>query len=115
VARHFVETWKPLVKRSRTRAQRILARDRCRCQAPGCSRAAVHSHHVEFRAHGGSDDGANLVALCALHHLRAIHGGYLRVRGTAPDALVWTVRGRVFTAGAEPAGSEHGAAAMRAA
>jgi hypothetical protein len=110
-----VETWKPHVKRSPTRAQRILVRDRCRCQAPGCSRAAVHSHHVEFRAHGGSDDGTNLVGLCALHHLRAIHGGYLRVRGTAPDALVWTVRGRVFTAGAEPVVAEDGTAAMRAA
>jgi hypothetical protein len=70
---------------------------------------------VEFRAHGGSDDGANLVAICAFHHLRAIHGGYMRVRGIAPDALVWTVRGRAFTAGAGPDAAGDGAAAMRAA
>jgi hypothetical protein len=29
-----------------------------------------------------------------------IHGGYLSVRGTAPDRLVWEVGGRPFTAGA---------------
>jgi len=103
VAGHFVETWRPHVKRSATRGQRIRARDRGRCQVPGCSRAAVHAHHVDARAHGGGDHEANLVGLCAFHHLRAIHGGYMRVRGAAPDALVWTVRGRPFRAGAEVA------------
>jgi hypothetical protein len=33
----------------------------------------------------------NLVGLCLVHHLRAVHGGYLRVTGRAPDALVWEV------------------------
>jgi hypothetical protein len=37
----------------------------------------------------------------ACHHLRAVHGGYLSVRGTAPDRLVWEVGGRPFTAGAQ--------------
>jgi hypothetical protein len=55
---------------------------------------------VNFRARGGSDEDGNLVSLCACHHLRAIHGGYLGVRGTAPDRLVWEVGGRPFRAGA---------------
>jgi hypothetical protein len=29
------------------------------------------------------------VTVCAWHHLRAIHLGRVRVRGTAPDALSW--------------------------
>jgi hypothetical protein len=108
VARHFVETWRPAVKRSLTRAQRMRERNRGRCQAPGCSRAAAHAHHVEPRAQGGDDDEGNLAGICAFHHLRAIHGGYMRVRGVAPDRLVWTVRGRPFHAGAEPARDEDG-------
>jgi hypothetical protein len=104
VARHFVETWRPCVRKARTRSQRVRARDLGRCQAPGCSRLARHAHHVEYRAHGGDDADRNLVALCACHHLRAVHGGSLRVRGTAPDRLVWEVGGRPFTAGALPGG-----------
>ena len=66
----------------------------------------MHAHHVDPRSRGGADDPANLVSLCACHHLRAIHGGYMRVRGTAPDRLVWEVGGRRFTARAmeEPTG-----------
>ncbi len=96
VARHFVETWKAHVKKARTLSQRIRERDLGRCQVPGCSRRAVHAHHVEPRSHGGADTSENLVALCACHHLRGIHGGYIRVRGRAPDQLVWEVGGRVF-------------------
>ncbi|HZR08223.1 MAG TPA: hypothetical protein VFA79_06550, partial [Myxococcales bacterium] len=32
---------------------------------------------------------SNLVSICAAHHLRGIHGGLLRVTGSAPDGLVW--------------------------
>jgi hypothetical protein len=31
----------------------------------------------------------NLTSVCAVHHLRGIHRGLLRVSGTAPDHLVW--------------------------
>jgi hypothetical protein len=50
----------------------------------------VHLHHIEFRAHGGSDDPANLISLCAAHHLFGIHEERMNVSGTAPDKLVWT-------------------------
>jgi hypothetical protein len=100
VALHFIETWKASVKDPRTPSQRVRARDRGRCQVPGCSRrAALHAHHIVPRARGGSDSPANLVALCPRHHLRGVHGGYLRVRGAAPEGLVWEVGGRRFTAG----------------
>jgi hypothetical protein len=94
VARHFVETWKPFVKKARTLSQKVRERDLGRCQVPGCSRRAVHAHHVDFLSHGGADTAENLVALCACHHLRGIHGGYIRVWGRAPDQLVWEVGGR---------------------
>ena len=88
-AAHFVETWIVNLKEVKTRARQIAARDRFRCQVPGCSRPAAHAHHIEFRSHGGSDDPENLISLCAAHHEYGIHGGLMRVTGTAPDKLVW--------------------------
>jgi hypothetical protein len=101
VARHFVETWRALAPPLRSRSQRVRARDGERCQVPGCSRAAAHAHHVSFRAHGGGDEPGNLVAICVVHHLRGVHGGWLCVWGRAPDALIWEVRGRPFRPGVE--------------
>ncbi len=91
VALHFVETWRAYVKRPRTASQKVRERDLGGCQAPGCCRRAVHAHHVVPRSRGGGDEPSNLVSLCAFHHLYAVHGGFLRVRGRAPDALVWEV------------------------
>ncbi|HYG69033.1 MAG TPA: HNH endonuclease signature motif containing protein, partial [Anaeromyxobacteraceae bacterium] len=108
LAKHFLEVWKPLVRTAKTRSQKIRERDLGRCQAPGCSRWAVHAHHIIPRSQGGTDDPWNLVALCGCHHLRGIHGGWIRVRGRAPGALVWEVRGRAFTAGAVPGGAGAG-------
>jgi hypothetical protein len=54
---------------------------------------------VDFRSHGGADTEDNLVALCACHHLRGVHGGYIRVWGRAPDALIWEVGGKPFSLG----------------
>lgn len=51
-----------------------------RCKAPGCTRRAVHLHHVVYRQEverrgGDIDDRRNLMALCQLchfdHHARA--------------------------------------------
>jgi hypothetical protein len=92
VARHFADTWRAHVKAATTPAQRVRDRDLERCQVPGCSRRAVHAHHVMPRSRGGADDPRNLVAVCARHHLRGIHGGHLRVRGAAPAGLEWEVR-----------------------
>jgi hypothetical protein len=98
VARHFVESWPGHGKKARTLSQKVRERDLGRCQMPGCSRRATHAHHVDFRSHGGADTEDNLVALCACHHLRGVHGGYIRVWGRAPDQLVWEVAGERFLA-----------------
>ena len=100
MARHFSDTWRPQVRMARTLSQKVRERDLGRCQMPGCSRRAVHAHHVDPRSHGGPDAEHNLVALCGCHHLRGIHGGYIRVRGRAPDQLVWEVGGRAWGKGA---------------
>ena len=89
LAEHFVETWRDLLAQANTLQRRIRARDRHFCQVPGCSRAAVHAHHIKPRSQGGSDDPSNLISLCAAHHLHGIHGGRMRVTGTAPDKLAW--------------------------
>jgi hypothetical protein len=96
VAWHFIEIWKRLVNPRRTRSREVRERDGGHCQVPGCSRTATHAHHVDFRSRGGGDEPENLVGLCAFHHLRCIHGGWLRVAGRAPDALTWILRGRVW-------------------
>jgi len=89
LAEHFVEVWRAQLKRANTLQRRIRARDRHFCQVPGCSRAAVHAHHINPRSQGGSDDPSNLISLCAAHHLHGIHGGRMRVTGAAPDELTW--------------------------
>ena len=53
------------------------------------SRRSLHDHHVTFRSAGGSDDPGNRITLCAFHHLRCVHAGRMRVRGHAPDGLVF--------------------------
>jgi hypothetical protein len=81
VARHFIDTWKAHPKKARTLSQKVRERDLGRCQVPGCSRRAVHAHHVHPRSHGGSDTRAAFTAGTC-------------VRGHAPDQLVWEVGGR---------------------
>lgn len=98
IADHFIATWKPLLAERNTVQKRVLARDRGHCQVPGCSRAAIHVHHVAFRSHGGGDEPENLVGLCAAHHLHAVHVGWVRVSGKAPNRLRWS-----FRAGGGPA------------
>jgi 5-methylcytosine-specific restriction endonuclease McrA len=68
----------------------VIERDDYRCAVPGCSsRSHLHNHHIVFRSAGGSDAEWNRVTLCAFHHQRGVHRGELRVRGRAPDALVF--------------------------
>ncbi len=102
IALHFVATWGTARKPTRNP---VLERDRGHCQVPGCSRPATHAHHVSYRSRGGGNERENLVSLCAAHHLHAVHRGWIRVRGRAPDGLEWQlgVRGdgpplQVFTA-----------------
>nr|WP_049768587.1 HNH endonuclease signature motif containing protein [Anaeromyxobacter sp. Fw109-5] len=89
IAFHFLASWRGAGRRSKTRSQKIRDRDQGWCQVPGCSHRAAHSHHIDYRSHGGSDDLENQVGLCAFHHLRCIHRGFLRVFGRAPDRLIW--------------------------
>ena len=89
VAQHFIDTWKTALRERNTVQKRVLARDRGLCQVPGCSRAALHVHHVTFRSHGGGDEPENLVSLCAAHHLHGVHVGWVRVSGRAPERLSW--------------------------
>jgi hypothetical protein len=75
---------------SARRPDPVVERDGYRCAVPGCtSRRNLHDHHVAFRSAGGSDEPANRVTLCAFHHQRCLHAGLLRVRGRAPDHLVF--------------------------
>jgi hypothetical protein len=92
VARHFVETWGPLERRRRTPSSRARERDGGWCSAPACSRPGAQGHHVVLRSRGGGNGLENLTPLCAPHHLRGVHAGRLRVRGTAPGALAWEIR-----------------------
>ena len=72
-----------------TLKKRVAARDRHRCQVPGCSRPAVDCHHIRYRVHGGPDEEWNLISVCLAHHHGGIHDGRLRVSGRAPDELAW--------------------------
>ncbi len=84
IARHFVDTWRGAVKRSRSRSWKARDRNDGYCQVPGCSHRATRAHHVLFRSHGGGDDLDNQIGVCAFHHLRCIHGGHVRVVGRRP-------------------------------
>ena len=86
---HFVAAWEGIRERRRTLQRQVIERDQGFCQVPGCSRSAVHAHHVVWRSRGGGDEPENLVSLCAGHHLHGIHRGYIRVSGRAPHGLVW--------------------------
>jgi len=91
IAQHFVDTWGPAVRERQTPRAEALARDRGFCLYPKCSRPAAHGHHVKYRSRGGSDDLPNLASLCAVHHLRGVHGGWIRLTGSAPDKLRWEI------------------------
>jgi 5-methylcytosine-specific restriction endonuclease McrA len=51
----------------------VLARDRHRCQVPGCTHAHfVDVHHIHPLSEGGRNTLHNLLTLCTAHH-RAVH------------------------------------------
>jgi hypothetical protein len=93
VADHFVEVQEAHMAPRRRRMpefrRRALMRKGGLCAVPGCSRAAVHVHHIVFRSRGGKDEPWNCVALCAVHHLHGIHLGFLEVAGRAGERLSW--------------------------
>ena len=86
---HALATWLLRDAQAR-RVDPVIERDGYRCGVPGCtSRRNLHDHHIEFRSAGGSDEASNRITLCAFHHQRCLHAGLMRVRGRAPDALVF--------------------------
>jgi hypothetical protein len=87
VALHFVLTWKDEMLRRIQATHPVILRDAGLCRIPGCSRAADHVHHVIRRSAGGLLERWNETSLCAVHHLRGVHGSSVRITGTAPDAL----------------------------
>jgi hypothetical protein len=85
---HALSTW--LSMDPAKRVDPVIARDGWRCAVPGCmSRRNLQDHHIEFRSHGGSEDLDNRITLCAFHHHRGVHAGRVRIRGLAPDGLVF--------------------------
>jgi hypothetical protein len=68
----------------------IFDREGWRCAVPACAaRRNLHDHHLLFRSHGGGNEQGNRIAVCAWHHLRALHAGLVRASGTAPAGVRW--------------------------
>jgi len=91
LALHFILTWKDEVNRLVGSADRVILRDGGLCQIPGCSRPADHVHHIRHRSAGGPLEPWNELALCAVHHLRAVHAGFVSITGCAPDGLAFVL------------------------
>lgn len=90
--REFWSVWDNKETRRQRRQHPVLERDGWRCSSPWCSAMGtgrLQVHHVVPRALGGPDAGWNLISLCTACHLGLLHQGYIRVRGRAPDELIW--------------------------
>jgi hypothetical protein len=69
-----------------------FTRDGFRCTAPGCTaRRNLQSHHIVFRSARGPDEPWNRTTLCAFHHQRGVHAGFVSCQGRAPDGLVFAL------------------------
>ncbi|UCH30406.1 MAG: HNH endonuclease [Myxococcales bacterium] len=74
----FWRTWVPTLGFS-DKWEVIYRRDRYRCTSPVCHQRNVTLHHVQYRAHGGTDSPDNLTSPCAFCHLEGQHGGRLKI------------------------------------
>jgi len=63
----------------------VLARDKHRCQAPGCGRTRfLEVHHIVSRKQGGSNKAENLTTLCgSCHRLWHERGSGIQLKRTA--------------------------------
>ena len=85
---HAIATWLGMAEAGRE----VFERDGWQCTVPACTaRRNLHSHHIVYRSHQGSDDPSNLTTLCAWHHHRCVHRGTIRMRGRAPDDLAFNL------------------------
>jgi hypothetical protein len=74
----------------------VLARDRHRCQVPGCTHTHfVDVHHIRPRSDGGRNTLDNLITLCTAHH-RAIHRGELSIEETDSQPLFRHADGTLY-------------------
>ncbi|MGD8318211.1 MAG: HNH endonuclease signature motif containing protein [Myxococcales bacterium] len=80
----FWQTWVPTLGTS-DKWESIYRRDRYRCTNPVCHQRNVTLHHVQYRAHGGTDDPNNLTCPCAFCHLEGEHGGRLKILPPGDD------------------------------
>ncbi len=70
------------------------------CVVPGCSHRARRTYAVLCSVGEGTAPALNEIEICPVHHA-CLRKGYLRVRGRAPDGLVWKLEnGERFTGGA---------------
>ncbi len=69
--------------------RKVLLRDGCTCQAPGCGKK-IHLtvHHLIAFAICGIHSISSMVTLCTGCHA-LVHEGKLSVDGEAPDKLIW--------------------------
>ncbi|MGV8119656.1 MAG: HNH endonuclease [Candidatus Xenobiia bacterium LiM19] len=69
--------------------KKVLLRDGCTCQAPGCGRKIFLSiHHLIAFALCGIHSISGLLTLCSRCHT-LVHEGKLSVEGEAPYRLIW--------------------------
>jgi hypothetical protein len=86
----FLKKWDDPANVELPAGHRIFMRDGYQCTAPGCgARRGLEIHHIVPRSRGGSDDPENLTVLCAAHHRRVLHAGWMRGTGTAPGDMMW--------------------------
>ena len=77
--------------------RKVLLRDGCACQAPGCGRKIFLTiHHLIAFALCGIHSIFGLLTLCSRCHA-LVHEGKLSVEGEAPHRLIWQdEKGRVI-------------------
>ncbi len=69
--------------------KKVLLRDGCTCQAPGCGKKVYLSvHHLIAFAICGIHNISSMVTLCTGCHA-LVHEGKLSVEGVAPHGLIW--------------------------
>ncbi len=69
--------------------RKILLRDHCTCQNPGCgSRLYIVLHHIVPLGAGGENVEGNIIVLCSRCH-DLVHRGKITVSGHAPRGLIW--------------------------
>ncbi|MCC7385912.1 MAG: HNH endonuclease [Deltaproteobacteria bacterium] len=83
-------TWRPFLQAWDDKWKEILERDRHQCTSPVCERHDVTLHHLEFRAHGGTDAPENLTSGCSWCHIEGIHRGRLKAEPPA-SRVRWTI------------------------